>query len=139
MAAIPRWPLRAAASRDLAPSAHWPEPHLDVVPGADDGPVLVEVEYRIDPLQAEAFVRAIHDVEPIRLRDGAVHWAIYHDLSRPGRYVETFVVDSWLEHLRQHDRVTVADRAVEERVRRFHVGQGPPIVSHMIAANPRRP
>ena len=60
-------------------------------------------------------------------------------LGRPGRYVETFVVDSWLEHLRQHDRVTVADRAIEERVRRFHVGEAPPRVSHLIAADPRRP
>src|SRR5262249_28007189 len=101
LAAIRRWPLRATAPRDLAPSAHWPEPHLDVVPGADDGPVLVEVEYAIDPAQASAFVRAMQDIEPIRLRDGAVHWALYHDLSRPGRYVETFVVESWLEHLRQ--------------------------------------
>jgi MFS family permease len=139
LAAIHRWPVRSIARRELAPSTHWPEPHLDVIPDADDGPVLVEVEYSIDPLQAAAFVQAIHELEPTRLRDGANHWAVYHDLSRPGRYVETFVVDSWLEHLRQHDRVTVSDRAVEERVRRFHLGETPPAISHLIAANSRRP
>jgi transmembrane secretion effector len=139
LAAIRRWPLRAITTRELAPSAHWPEPHVDVVPDADDGPVLVEVEYSIDPRQAEPFVQAIRELEPIRLRDGASHWAVYHDLSRPGRYVETFVIDSWLEHLRQHDRVTVSDRAVEERVRRFHLGDTPPAISHLIAANSRRP
>jgi Transmembrane secretion effector len=52
----------------------------------------------------------------------------------PGRFVETFVVESWAEHLRQHERVTAADRAVEERARAFHTGDGPPIVSHLIAA-----
>jgi MFS family permease len=139
LAAIHRWPLRSITTRELAPSAHWPEPHVDVVPDADDGPVLVEVEYSIDPLQAASFVQAVGELEPIRLRDGAGHWAVYHDLSRPGRYIEAFVVDSWLEHLRQHDRVTVSDRAVEERVRRFHLGKTPPAVSHLIAANPRRP
>jgi hypothetical protein len=139
LAAIHRWPVRAISTRELAPSAHWPEPHLDVIPGADDGPVLVEVEYRIDPLQAASFVQAIRALEPIRLRDGATLWAVYHELSQPGRYLETFVVDSWLEHLRQHDRVTVADRIVEERVQRFHRAETPPAVSHLIAANPRKP
>ena len=31
----------------------------------------------------------------------------------PGRYLESFVVESWLEHLRQHERITAADREVQ--------------------------
>src|SRR5256885_2785143 len=57
---------------DLTPSAHWPEPHLDVVPAPDEGPVRVEDEYRVDPLQADAFVEAIRELKAIRRRDGAV-------------------------------------------------------------------
>src|SRR5256885_5618658 len=79
LAAIRRWPLRAVTTLDLAPSAHWPEPHLDVVPAPDEGPVRVEVEYRIDPSQADAFTQAIRDLEPIRHRDGAISWAVYQD------------------------------------------------------------
>src|SRR5438128_1451051 len=135
LAAIRRWPLRAMTTLDLTPSAHWPEPHLDVVPAPDEGPVRVEVEYRIDPAQADTFALAIRDLEPIRRRDGAVNWAVYQDPGQKGRYVESFIVESWVEHLRQHERVTLSDRAVEERIRRFHVAATPPAVTHLIAAH----
>ena len=135
LAAIRRWPLRAVTTLDLTSSAHWPEPHLDVVPAPDEGPVRVEVEYRIDPSQADAFTQAIRDLQPIRRRDGAVNWAVYQDPGQKGRYVESFLVESWVEHLRQHERIGVSDRAVEERIRRFHVAGTPPAVTHLIAAH----
>src|SRR5438445_323283 len=94
LAAIRRWPLRAITTLDLTPSADWPEPHLDVVPAPDEGPVRAEVEYRVDPADAGAFVKAIGDLEPIRHRDGAVSWAVYQDPAQKGRYVETVVVES---------------------------------------------
>src|SRR3989454_8130315 len=139
LAAILRWPLRESTMRDLTPSALWPEPHLEVVPAPDKGPVRVEVEYRVDPLQAHAFVEAIHDLEPIRRRDGAVMWAVYQDPGQNGRYVESFIVESWLEHLRQHERATVGDRTVQERIRRFHIAGALPSVTHLIAAKFRSP
>src|SRR5213593_275831 len=135
LAAILRWPLREITMLELTPSAHWPEPHLDVVPAPDEGPVRVEVEYRIDPSRADGFTQAIRDLEPIRRRDGAVNWAVYQDPGQKGRYVESFIVESWVEHLRQHERVTLSDRAVEERIRRFHIAATPPAVTHLIAAH----
>jgi hypothetical protein len=47
------------------------------------------------------------------------------------------VIESWLEHLRQHERVTVADHDVQEAVRSFHSGPEPPRVSHYVS--PGRP
>jgi hypothetical protein len=49
--------------------------------------------------------------------------------------VETFLVESWLEHLRQHERVTNADRVVQDAVHGFHT-DGAPKVTHLIAAEP---
>ena len=57
---------------------------------------------------------------------------IFRDLENPQRYLETFLVDSWAEHLRQHERSTRADRAVTERVRSFTSGE--PIVRHLLYA-----
>jgi Transmembrane secretion effector len=76
----------------------------------------------------------MQDVRSLRLRDGAYRWGLFNDPGRPARYVETFMVASWAEHLRQHERVTVADREMEEIARAFHVGDGPPDVSHLIGA-----
>ena len=38
-----------------------------------------------------------------------------------------------MEHLRQHERVTLADREAEARARALPIGPAPPTVSHLIA------
>ncbi len=69
-----------------------------------------------------------------RRRDGAYDWGVFEDAADSERYVETFLVDSWLEHQRQHARVTNADRALEETIRSFQAA--PPKVTHLLAARP---
>jgi MFS family permease len=98
---------------------HWRKVSMFEEPEPDDGPVLVTVEYKIDPAKESEFLNAIHDYQRIRRRDGAFRWDIFYDAEIQGVYVETFRVDSWGEHERQHDRFTVADRECEERVLRF--------------------
>jgi quinol monooxygenase YgiN len=97
------------------------------------GPVLVTVEYRIHPQNRAAFLKAIGRLEQQRRRDGAYAWGLFEDAAEEGRILETFLVESWMEHLRQHERVTNADRVVQEAVRRFHI-HGAPKVTHYIAA-----
>lgn len=126
-----RFPLSSTAE-DLAPSHHWLAPELVGEVANDRGPVLITVEYRIDPVQAAAFARAMAPMRRVRRRDGAVSWGLFEDAAQPGLMLETFVVESWLEHLRQHERVTHADREVQEAARAFHVGPEPPRVRHLI-------
>jgi MFS family permease len=130
-----RWKLKDTASLDLAPALHWPEPHLVLEPGYDEGPVLVTVEYRIDPSQERAFLKALHALGHLRRRDGAFFWSVFYDPAAAGRFVETFAVETWLEHLRQHARITKADLRVEERVRSFLVEESGPKVVHLIHAD----
>jgi len=98
----------------------------------EDGPVLISIRYRIDPAQADEFVSAIHELKAIRLRDGAMRWGLFKDASDPTRYVETFLVESWAEYLRQRERLTVSDLEVRSKVYAFHKGEGRPRVSRMI-------
>lgn len=128
-----RFPIAGGDGADLAPDVHWPAPAVVGRIAHDRGPVLVTLDYRIDPERAREFALAMDDVRVIRERDGAILWGLFVDAADPARYVESFLVDSWLEHLRQHERTTVADRAALERVRRFHVGADGPLVSHLIA------
>lgn len=65
-----------------------------------------------------------------RHRDGALPWGMFHDVVDSEHYVETFIVESWIEHLCQHERVTVTDRALQERVHAFYKGAIRPKVSH---------
>jgi MFS family permease len=119
---------------DTTPSLHWPEPPPLSGVHPEHGPVLVTVEYWIDRRQAKEFAQAMKAVRRIRRRDGAIRWGLYEDAAAPGRYLETFVVESWAEHLRQHERVTVADREIGVRAQAFHKGPEPPKITHLIAA-----
>ena len=103
----------------------------DLVP--ERGPVLVEVRYRIDRARSAEFAEAMREVRRIRLRDGAMQWGLFVDSADPTLHTEVFLVKSWIEHLRQHERVTHADRDVEVQARAFHVGPEPPEVVHLIA------
>jgi MFS family permease len=129
------YPLTESEELDLTPSSHWPEPVLAIAPDPEEGPVLVMVEYRIRPDQSQDFTQAMHAVREQRLRDGAFRSGLYRDPADPSRYLETFVVESWAEHLRLRERMTVSDRIVEERARDFHIGRRPPAVSHYVYAH----
>ena len=128
-----RWKLQTAADLDLAPSMHWPAPLLshDIEP--DRGPVLVTIEYVVAAVNRAAFLAAITKLAGERRRDGAFDWGIYEDAAQEGVIVETFCVDSWVDHMRQHQRVTNADRVLQDAAHRFQA-EGVPAVRHLIAA-----
>jgi MFS family permease len=119
------------ATADLTPWTHWRMPNMldqnSTIP--DSGPILVTVEYDVEPQREEEFLQAMHRYERIRRRDGAYQWGIFRDLESPTRYLEAFLVDSWAEHLRQHERLTRADRDVTERVQ--NLVRGTPTVRHL--------
>jgi MFS family permease len=118
---------------ELEPSRHWPE--MAAAPGMEleRGPVLVTVEYRIDPARAGEFLDAIRPLRAARLRDGALRWDLFQEVGDPARIVEVFLVKSWVEHLRQHERVTEADRIIQEHLLALHQADTPPLVTHLVA------
>jgi hypothetical protein len=94
---------------------------------------MITVEYRIDPKDAAAFLDALRTLADARRRDGAFAWGIFEDVAVPGRYLEYFMEDSWLEHLRHHERVTQSDRVAQELVHAYQQGEDRPRVSHFLA------
>jgi MFS family permease len=118
---------------ELEPAMDWPTPTLvGSEPEAEQGAVMVTIEYSIDPARRSGFISAMRKVRQIRRRDGAMRWGLGRDTTDPGRFVEFYVVESWIDHLRQHERLTVADRSIFEHARSFHMGNEPPAVSHFV-------
>jgi hypothetical protein len=121
---------------DLTPWAHWPLPRIvnnAPLAYADDvGPILVTVEYDVIRDKTREFLDAVHKYGRIRRRDGASRWGIFSDMEIEDRYVETFIVRSWAEHQRQHERFTRADRELEERLRSYTRSE--PKVRHLVSA-----
>ena len=116
-------------SADLTPWNHWRLPAVAAAE-ADDGPVLVTVEYQVNPEMVPEFIKTMRTYGRVRRRDGASRWGICRDLEIPDRYLETFVVSSWAEHLRQHDRLTRADSYLEDRLRTCTASE--PTVRHLL-------
>ena len=108
-------------------------PRVFVAPELERGPVLVTVEYAVDPKLKGEFVEAMHQYERVRRRDGASRWGIFRDTEVADRYLEIFLVNSWAEHLRQHERQTQADREVEQRLSSYLARD--PEVRHLIYSN----
>jgi predicted MFS family arabinose efflux permease len=127
-----RWKLQHSVAVDLTPSMHWPVPQTLQLQDTGDGPVMVTVEYHVAEENRRAFLLAVDHLGHERRRDGAYAWAIYEDAERPERMLETFYLESWAEHLRQHERVTKADRDLQQAIRRLT--QDEPTVTHFITA-----
>ena len=125
-----RWKLQATGAIDLAPSMHWPAPVVSDQIEDHAGPVLVTIEYAVLPNQREPFLAALYRLSAQRRRDGAYAWGVFEDTAERGRFVETFLVESWLEHLRQHERVTKADHALEEHIRGFLIDEAK--ITHLV-------
>jgi MFS family permease len=121
---------------DFSPSLHWPKPMLVCEPSIDAGPVLVTVEYRVSPANVPGFLAAAAVLGRGRRRFGAFQWEMFRDPAQPERFVETYMVESWGAHLRQHERVSVEEQVDEGGVRARVVPGVEPIVTHLIAARP---
>jgi MFS family permease len=128
-----RFSLGSGEALDLAPAEYWRPPEISPGTTSQLRPVLVAVEYEIDPRHEPEFMAGMKELETIRRRDGALTWGLFRDPSADGKYREEFLVGSWVEHLRQHERVTVSDERIQERIWALHKGPGVPRASHYLA------
>ena len=139
VAALPAlFPLSATEGIDVTP-VHHSEPHVgDVALDPEDGPVVVTVEYEVEPEQIPEFVSAMRELRRVRRRDGAMQWSLCQDVEEPLRQVESYLVASWAEHERQLERTTQSDEALFARVQDAHRGGEEPLVRHLLGHHFRR-
>lgn len=122
-----------AEPQDLTPARILKEPVPAFPVEHQMGPVMVTVDYRIDPARALEFAAVMLESRANRLQMGALSWGLFHDTSEPGHYIEYYLDESWADHLRRFDRFTAADADLRERRYAFHIGREPPKVTRSIA------
>jgi MFS family permease len=128
-----RLTVEGGADPDYRPAAAGSTAAAPAIEIADDaGPVMVTVEYQIDPARAEEFAEVMQRTRRARLRQGALSWGLFRDVAEPGRYVEYFVDDNWLEHRRRQERFTAFDAGLREQRLAFHLGPAPPQVRRYV-------
>ncbi len=112
-----RWKLQTGVGIDLSPALHWRAPAVARKVENNQGPVLAIADYCVDAKNRAEFLGAIDELGHARRRDGAYAWGVYEDVSDSGRFVETFMIESWLELMHQRERVTNADQMLEDQIR----------------------
>jgi MFS family permease len=117
----------------FTPSQHWPLPIIDQAPQHDQGPVMIIIDYAVAMEKLPKFHRLTAKLQKIRKRDGAYLWELFQDTAQADHYIECFMVESWLEHLHQHDRVSVSDRALQEQISGCLTAGSTKTIKHYIA------
>ena len=96
------------------------------------GPLVVEIEYRVDQDNARAFHGVMQEVQLSRQRNGAYGWSIARDIADPELWTERYHCPTWLDYLRQRNRSTQSERALHQRAMDFHLGPDPVRIRRML-------
>ena len=99
---------------------HQPQVGLALTPRS--GPIIVEIDYRVDTDKARDFYAAVQKLRSARLRSGAFGWSVARDIADPELWTEHYHCPTWGDYLRQRDRMTISDRQVEDAANMFHEG-----------------
>ena len=130
-----RYSVEWGGDEDLSPQPARPVAGVAIDIQPDEGPVMVVVEYLIDPAREVEFADVMQASRRARLRQGALSWGLFRDTAVPGRCIEYFVDESWVEHLRRQERFTAADEDLRSQRLAFHLGSEPPLVKRYVAAS----
>lgn len=126
--------LAAGDGSQHAASLHWPAAPIVPEDVSYTGPVMVTVDYRVDPTKRATFDQLMRRLRESRLRDGAYSWQLYQPLEEEGLLREAFMLGSWQDHLHQHERVTEAERTLQAEIRQQLLPGGEPVVRHHLPA-----
>jgi MFS family permease len=128
-----RWPVSGNAALDHTPSQHWEKPEPVLAVQHEQGPVMINVRYQVASHNQQEFLAEMQMLGRARRRDGATFWQIFEDSGSPGLFVETYVVNTWLDHLRQHERITRHDAQIQTRILTLLIAGTVPVVNRYVS------
>ncbi len=130
-----RTKLNQGDDMDLTPSMHWPASSTYQEVNSGRGPVMLQITYNIASADKPQFLLLMHKLAASRRRHSAFDWSLMESFEAPGTFVETWFEVSWVEHMRHHERIAVADKAIQDQIRALHLRDTPPIVMHYVTPN----
>jgi MFS family permease len=136
--ALRKLPCEFDDAIDLTPSKVLTEPEPAIQIEYDQGPVMVQIEFEIDPARAAEFAAVMREARINRLQSGALSWGLFQDVARPGRYIEYFLDESWAQFRRRFERMTAHDIALRERRNAFDLRPEGPKITRYVAESIKR-
>lgn len=108
------------------------DPEVKLQLSGRSGPLVVEIEYRVAHENARTFHSLMQNVQLFRQRSGAYRWSIARDIANPEPWTERYHCPTWLDYLRQRNRSTQSERALDQEAAAFHIGPEPVRVRRML-------
>lgn len=108
------------------------DPEVRIALTGRSGPLVVEIEYRVEQQNARAFHHVMQEMKLLRQRTGAYGWSIARDITDPELWTERYHCPTWFDYLRQRNRSTQSERTLEKQMLAFHVGPDPVRVRRML-------
>jgi MFS family permease len=131
-----RWVLPDNKEVNLEPLDRWKQPSLSMEIQHRSGPIVITIEYQIREEDVREFLALMAERRRIRRRDGARHWHLLRDLAEPELWTERYDTPTWLDYVRQAQRITQADAKIVDQLRELHRGAEPPQVRRKIERQP---
>jgi MFS family permease len=113
-------PMRRTSPTDVEMIELGTEPEVALDITARSGPIVVEIDYEVDPAEARKFYEVMLRLQRARLRNGAYQWSLARDLADPASWTERYHLPTWLDYLRLRSRFTHADRALQAAADAFN-------------------
>jgi MFS family permease len=117
-------PLPAVSAEDVQPVDLGDEPEVGLALTMRSGPIVLEIDYYVDPDRARDFYEAMLKVQQTRLRNGGFNWSLARDVTDPSLWTESYHCPTWGDYLRQRARFTQADLDLQAQANAFHQGDG---------------
>jgi MFS family permease len=115
---LPMPPVSTTADVEMVEFAHEPEVALAIT--ARSGPIVIEIDYFVDPEEARQFYDVMLKMQRTRLKNGAFDWSLSRDLADPALWTERYHCPTWADYLRMRSRFTHSDRELQSLADAFH-------------------
>jgi MFS family permease len=116
------FPMPRVSERDVEMIDIANEPEVALPITGRSGPIVIELDYRVDPAVARQFYDVMLKIQLARLRNGAFNWSISRDIADPELWTERYHCPTWADYLRLRSRVTQSDRDLQALADSFHKG-----------------
>jgi predicted MFS family arabinose efflux permease len=114
-------PMPRVSATAIEPAEIGQEPEVALALTERSGPVIVEIDYEIEPAHARHFYDLMRKVRNARMRNGAFEWSIARDVADPALWTERYHCPTWGDYLRQRSRITQSDMALQDAIRAYRV------------------
>ncbi|MET0270094.1 MAG: MFS transporter [Sphingomonas sp.] len=106
-------PIPRTSGVGFEPAELKADPEVALAITARSGPIIIEINYCVDPDEARHYYDAMQKLQRSRQRNGAFEWSLARDLADPSAWTERFHYPTWQDYLRQRSRLTQHDMTLQ--------------------------